>query len=60
VAEYEHKLTSKINWKIQLNVRNLFAKDEVIPISVQPDGETWAMCRIAPSREWFLTNTFSF
>ena len=57
---YEHKLTSKINWKIQLNVRNLFAKDEVIPISVQPDGETWAMCRIAPSREWFLTNTFSF
>ncbi len=57
---YERKLTSKINWKIQLNVRNLFAKDEVIPIAVQPDGKTWGMVRISPAREWFLTNTFSF
>lgn len=57
---YERKLTSKVTWKIQLNGRNLFGKSELIPISVQPDGKTWASARIAPTREWFLTNTFSF
>ena len=56
---YEHKLTSKINWKIQLNVRNVFAGDELIAISRQPDGQI-AQARIAPNREWMLTNTFSF
>jgi hypothetical protein len=59
-VSYERKLTSKINWKIQLNGRNLFGKDEVIPISIQPDGKTWASVRIAPNREWFVTNTFTF
>ncbi|HEY0945233.1 MAG TPA: TonB-dependent receptor, partial [Opitutaceae bacterium] len=59
-ASYERKLTDKIRWKIQLNVRNAFAKEELIPISVQPDGQTWASVRIAPNQEWFVTNTFSF
>ena len=57
---YERKLTKRINWKIQLNVRNALAKDSLIPISVEPDGKTWASVRIAPTQEWFLTNTFSF
>jgi outer membrane receptor protein involved in Fe transport len=57
---YERKLTERIHWRIQLNGRNLFGKEELIPISVQPDGQTWASARIAPNREWFLTNTFSF
>lgn len=59
-ASYEKKLTKKVNWKIQLNIRNAFADDELIPISVQPDGKTWASVRIAPVQEWFVTNTFSF
>lgn len=59
-ASYERKLTSKINWKIQLNVRNAFAKDGLIPISVEPDGRTWAAARVNPVQEWFVTNTFSF
>ncbi len=59
-ASYERKLTSKINWRVQFNVRNLFGKNELIPISVEPDGSTWASVRIAPNREMFLTNTFSF
>lgn len=58
-TSYEHKLTHKINWKIQLNIRNAFAKDGVIPITVQPDG-SWAAVRIKPVQEWVLTNTFSF
>jgi outer membrane receptor protein involved in Fe transport len=57
---YERRLTSRVNWRIQLNGRNLFGKDELIPISVQPDGQTWAAARIAPHREWFITNTFMF
>ncbi len=59
-ASYEHKLSDKIGWKIQFNVRNAFAKDKLIPISVEPDGKTWASARIAPNQEWFVTNTFSF
>lgn len=57
---YERKLTSKIHWKIQANVRNLGQKDGLVPISVQPDGHTWAGVRMQPTEEWFVTNTFSF
>lgn len=57
---YEHKLSAKIGWKLQFNVRNAFGKDKVIPISVEPDGKTWASVRIAPNQDWFVTNTFSF
>ncbi|HEY4246220.1 MAG TPA: TonB-dependent receptor plug domain-containing protein [Lacunisphaera sp.] len=58
-TSYERKITEKINWKIQLNVRNAFAKDGLIPITIQPDG-TIAASRIKPVQEWFMTNTFSF
>lgn len=57
---YERKLNKKVNWRIQFNVRNAFAKDGVIPITVQPDGQTWAQVRVKPNREWFVTNTFTF
>jgi TonB-dependent Receptor Plug Domain len=57
---YERKLTNRIGWRIQLNVYNVGKKDGLIPISVQPDGHTWASVRIAPVQEWALTNTFSF
>lgn len=57
---YERRLSKKLNWKIQLNIRNVFGENELIPISVQPDGQTWASVRIAPGREWFVTNTLSF
>jgi hypothetical protein len=57
---YERKLTARLDWKIQLNVRNLLKKNGLIPISVEPDGQTWASARIKPVQEWSLTNTFSF
>ena len=57
---YSRKLTEKIDWKIQLNVRNVGDKDGIIPITVQPDGVTPAAYRIKPSQEWSITNTFSF
>lgn len=59
-ASYERRLTDRINWKIQLNVRNAFADEGLIPISIQPDGQSWASVRVKPVQEWFITNTFSF
>lgn len=59
-TSYERKVTEKISWKIQLNIRNAFAKDGLIPISIEPDGKTWASVRVKPNQEWFVTNTFSF
>jgi outer membrane receptor protein involved in Fe transport len=57
---YERKITNRIGWRVQLNVYNVGKNDKLIPISVQPDGKTWASARIAPVQEWMLTNTFSF
>ena len=57
---YERKVTRKINWKIQLNVRNAMQKDGLVPITVEPDGQTWAGVRMKPVQEWSLTNTFMF
>jgi outer membrane receptor protein involved in Fe transport len=59
-ASYEHKVSRKVNWKIQLNVYNVGKRDGLIPISVEPDGHTVAAARIAPVQEWQLTNSFTF
>ncbi len=56
---YERKLTEKINWRIQLNIRNAFADMDLIPITVQPDG-TPAVSRIPEGTTWWLSNKFSF
>ncbi len=56
---FNKKLSDRVNWKIQINVRNAFADKDLIPINVQPDG-TVAAWRLAPQRVWQITNTFSF
>ncbi|WP_404424524.1 TonB-dependent receptor plug domain-containing protein [Nibricoccus sp. IMCC34717] len=56
---YGRKLTEKINWRIQLNVRNLFANKDLIPVTVQPDGSPGTF-RIPEPRVFTLTNTFEF
>ena len=48
-----------IDWRIQLNVRNAFQGDELIPITIQPDGSP-AGYRIAPVRTFTLSNIFKF
>lgn len=58
-AGYRRKINDKIDWRIQLNVRNAFADNELIPISTQPDGSPAAV-RIAPGMTWELKNTFKF
>jgi len=58
-AGYERKVTPKILWRIQLNLRNVGEQPHLTPISVQPDG-SYAQYRIEEGMTWTLTNTFSF
>lgn len=61
-VSYRRKLRimgGAVNWSVSLNVRNLTAKDELIPIAANADG-TWGTFRIPPERTWSLSNTFSF
>lgn len=55
---YSRKLTEKIQWKVQLNVRNGFGSQRLIPVAADPDGKINVL-RIAPERTWYLNNTFS-
>ena len=56
---YTRKLSDRLRWKAQLNLRNLIGSQEEIPVYTNPDGQR-ALYRLAPDRNWFLTNTFSF
>jgi hypothetical protein len=58
-AGYSRKLSDRIEWQIQLNVRNVGEGESLIPITAQWDG-TPAGYRIAPTQTWTLTNTFRF
>ncbi|MCF3652360.1 TonB-dependent receptor, partial [Synoicihabitans lomoniglobus] len=56
---YSRRLSEKIDWRVQLNVRNVGQGNNLIPVTVQPDG-TPATYRIGPHQSWTLTNTFRF
>jgi outer membrane receptor protein involved in Fe transport len=59
-ASYQRPIfDDKIDWKIQLNVRNAFGDDDYIPIAVNPDGRIAAVRNSQPM-EIFVTNTFRF
>lgn len=58
-VSYNRKIGEKLNWKIQLNVRNLIGSNDPIPVFTNPDGQD-AVFRLAPGTSWFVTNTFTF
>jgi hypothetical protein len=58
-AGYEHKLSPKIDWRIQLNLRGVDSKAHLETISIEPDGSP-ANFRIVDGQTWELTNTLSF
>jgi hypothetical protein len=59
-ASYRRRLSEKVEWVVQLNIRDLNHNgDALIPVNVQPDGGS-AAYRIRPPRTWQLTNTFKF
>lgn len=56
---YRRKIWRNIDWSVQLNVRNVGAGNELIPVTTQPDGSP-ATFRIRPPQSWQITNTFRF
>jgi hypothetical protein len=57
---YKRKIfNDKMNWRIQLNIRNLFADKDPLAIQFQPDGSI-ARVSIPVPRQFSLSNTFSF
>ncbi|WP_309005161.1 TonB-dependent receptor plug domain-containing protein [Pelagicoccus sp. SDUM812005] len=57
---YRRKLfEDKVNWKVQLNARNVFADSDPVAIQTQPDGSI-ARVSIPVPRQFVLSNTFSF
>ena len=59
-AGYTRKLwRDRLEWSVQLNLRNVVGDEGLIPVTAQPDGTT-ASARLPPERRWYLTNTFSF
>ena len=60
-ASYRRKLTAKIEWVVQLNIRNLnYGGDALVPVNSQPTSYGGAVYRIRPPRTWQLSNTFRF
>ncbi len=62
---YGRSLTDKINWRIQLNLRNVGDSTHLVPWAAQPflgsDGKpVYSGYRIQEGMTWSLTNTFSF
>jgi hypothetical protein len=59
-VSYKRKIwKDRIDWRVQLNIRNLISDQDFVGITVQPWGEV-ARVRIPPERRWYVTNTFSF
>jgi hypothetical protein len=56
---YQRKINRNIEWRIQLNLRNVGEDIGLTPISVNPDGVIAAQ-RINEGMSWAVTNTFSF
>lgn len=56
---YARKLTDRMSWRVQINLRNIGKDYELIPVSVNPDG-SMAAGRISEGMGWAITNSFSF
>ena len=56
---YSYKLSSKLDWKIQLSISNVGESPHLVPVSVEPDG-TWAQQRIEMGQTWEVTSKFMF
>lgn len=63
---YQRKLWRGVNWKVQLNIRNIFNQNLLVPVVANPvtvgdfkthDNAAW---RVGAERTWELSSTFSF
>lgn len=58
-VRYSRKLLKKVDWSVQLNLRNYLGDQDLMPEVINPDGK-WAVVRIPVERTIFVTNTFAF
>jgi hypothetical protein len=58
-VSYRRRVFGKIDWRLQLNVRNAWGNANDIPVTANPDGRL-AVIRIPNETRWILANTFSF
>ena len=56
---YKRKISPRINWRIQVNLRNVGENTRLVPVTLQPDGSP-GYSRIQGGTEYQLTNTFEF
>jgi hypothetical protein len=49
----------RVDWRIQLNIRNLFADKDPVAVQFQPDGSA-ARVSIPVPRQFVISNTFTF
>lgn len=56
---YQRRLNDQIDWKVQLNVRNVGEKASLVPISYEPDGSV-AQQRIMVGQTFDLSMKFMF
>ena len=56
---YSHKVYKKINWRIQLNLRDVGDKTKLVASRLEPNGDL-ALARIQEGMSWQLTNAFEF
>jgi hypothetical protein len=56
---YQHALTHHLDWRIQLNLRNVGESNHLTPVNIQPDGSV-ALSRIQEGMSWQLTNAITF
>lgn len=56
---YRRRVFGRIDWRLQLNVRNAWGNDDDIPVTANPDGRI-AVIRIPNETRWILANTFTF
>ncbi|MEO9112430.1 MAG: TonB-dependent receptor plug domain-containing protein [Lacunisphaera sp.] len=56
---YKRKITSRIDWRIQLNIRSVGEKDKLVASRINPDGSL-ALARIQQGAGYQLTNSFDF
>ncbi|MGH7944263.1 MAG: hypothetical protein ACREH8_10210 [Opitutaceae bacterium] len=58
-AGYSRKLTNRINWRIQLFVKNVGVGKELRPLAVWPNGQV-VQWTIKEPQKWTVSNTFTF
>lgn len=56
---YERKLTDSIDWRMQVNVRNVGETTELVPVTMQPNGEV-AQARIQQGQTVDVSMKFMF